>query len=224
MTNAPGYRVGNDTIQHDGDLVRAVSTARQNTDGQHDALTEVECQRICTDTASGRLAALLDYAHTGDVVVITKLDRSAGRSHTGRNARRASATRADYSPGDRIWLAELYGTAIDGELPVRAGPTASHWATGSAASRLLRRVEHDVDGGTRWCRGGRVGNPLSFDGDPSGSEMGIEVLAGDTGVENGQARQRVALGVSFIISGIGYVVQCHPGHRQQWLVGRGPSG
>ena len=62
-----------------------VSTADQNTDGQHDALSAAGCERIFTDTASGKLArrpqldALLDYARSSDVVVITKLDR-LGRS------------------------------------------------------------------------------------------------------------------------------------------------
>lgn len=62
-----------------------VSTADQSTDGQHDDLTAAGCERIFTDTASGKLArrpdldALLDYARPGDVVVITKLDR-LGRS------------------------------------------------------------------------------------------------------------------------------------------------
>jgi DNA invertase Pin-like site-specific DNA recombinase len=62
-----------------------VSTADQNTGGQHDALTAAGCERIFTDTASGKLArrpqldAMLDYVRSGDIVVITKLDRF-GRS------------------------------------------------------------------------------------------------------------------------------------------------
>jgi len=62
-----------------------VSTVEQNTDGQHDALTAAGCERIFTDRASGKLArrpqldAMLDYARSGDTVVITKLDR-LGRS------------------------------------------------------------------------------------------------------------------------------------------------
>ena len=62
-----------------------ISTAGQNTDAQHDALTAAGCERIFTDMASGKLArrprldALLDYVRPGDVVVVTKLDR-LGRS------------------------------------------------------------------------------------------------------------------------------------------------
>lgn len=62
-----------------------VSTGDQNADGQHDALAEAGCDRVFTERASGKLArrpqldALLAYARTGDVVVITKLDR-LGRS------------------------------------------------------------------------------------------------------------------------------------------------
>jgi DNA invertase Pin-like site-specific DNA recombinase len=62
-----------------------VSTADQNADGQHDALTAAGCERIFTDTASGKLArrpqldTMLDYVRPGDILVITKLDR-LGRS------------------------------------------------------------------------------------------------------------------------------------------------
>ncbi len=62
-----------------------VSTGDQSHDGQHDALAAAGCERVFSDTASGKLArrpqldALLEYARAGDVVVITKLDR-LGRS------------------------------------------------------------------------------------------------------------------------------------------------
>jgi DNA invertase Pin-like site-specific DNA recombinase len=62
-----------------------VSTVEQNADGQLDALTAAGCERVFTDRASGKLArrpqldAMLDYVRSGDVVVITKLDR-LGRS------------------------------------------------------------------------------------------------------------------------------------------------
>jgi len=62
-----------------------VSTAEQNADGQHDALTAAGCDRTFTEIASGKLArrpqldAALDYARPGDVLVVTKLDR-LGRS------------------------------------------------------------------------------------------------------------------------------------------------
>lgn len=60
-----------------------VSTDHQTTDPQHDALTAAGCERIYTEHASGalrerpQLASMLDYARSGDVIVITKLDRLA---------------------------------------------------------------------------------------------------------------------------------------------------
>lgn len=65
-----------------------VSTDRQSLDQQHDALAAAGAERIFTDKRSGvrddreGLAALLDYARTGDVVVVVALDR-LGRSLSG---------------------------------------------------------------------------------------------------------------------------------------------
>lgn len=62
-----------------------VSTADQNPEAQHDALTAAGCDRVFTDRASGKLAsrpqldAVLEYLRDGDTLVITKLDR-LGRS------------------------------------------------------------------------------------------------------------------------------------------------
>ena len=62
-----------------------VSTRDQHPDAQADALTGAGCERIFTDTASGKLArrAELDQAlrmlRDGDQLVVTKLDR-LGRS------------------------------------------------------------------------------------------------------------------------------------------------
>ena len=60
-----------------------VSTADQSLDGQFDALTAAGCRRIWSEHASGadrdrgQLAAALDHLRTGDVLVVTKLDRLA---------------------------------------------------------------------------------------------------------------------------------------------------
>lgn len=70
-----------------------VSTSKQNTDPQEDALKAHGCERIFQDTASGArtdrpgLKALLDYARPGDTVVVWRLDR-LGRSlsHVVRTA------------------------------------------------------------------------------------------------------------------------------------------
>jgi DNA invertase Pin-like site-specific DNA recombinase len=65
-----------------------VSTDRQSLDQQHDALTAAGAERIFTDKRSGArddregLAALIDYAREGDVVVVVALDR-LGRSLSG---------------------------------------------------------------------------------------------------------------------------------------------
>ncbi|MDR1188361.1 MAG: recombinase family protein, partial [Bifidobacteriaceae bacterium] len=62
-----------------------VSTGDQTPALQFDALAEAGCERVFTDRASGasedrpELAAMLDYARRGDVVVVWRLDR-LGRS------------------------------------------------------------------------------------------------------------------------------------------------
>jgi DNA invertase Pin-like site-specific DNA recombinase len=70
-----------------------VSTSKQTTDQQRDALEAFGCERIFEDIASGArddrkgLAALLNYARSGDTVVVWRLDR-LGRSlsHVVRTA------------------------------------------------------------------------------------------------------------------------------------------
>ncbi|MGH3537539.1 MAG: recombinase family protein [Pseudonocardiaceae bacterium] len=60
-----------------------VSTRSQTDDSQLDALRAAGCQRIWTDTTSGRLARrpewnkCLDYLRAGDELVITRLSRMA---------------------------------------------------------------------------------------------------------------------------------------------------
>jgi DNA invertase Pin-like site-specific DNA recombinase len=60
-----------------------VSTRSQKDDSQLDALHAAGCERIWTDTASGKLARrpewdrLLDYLRDGDELVITRLSRMA---------------------------------------------------------------------------------------------------------------------------------------------------
>jgi DNA invertase Pin-like site-specific DNA recombinase len=60
-----------------------VSTRSQTDDSQLDALTAADCERIWTDTASGKLARrpewdkCLDYLRPGDELVITRLSRMA---------------------------------------------------------------------------------------------------------------------------------------------------
>src|SRR4051812_2184560 len=62
-----------------------VSTARQNLDRQHDALTAAGVDRVFEDKISGAkfdragLNSLLAYAREGDVVIVQSLDR-LGRS------------------------------------------------------------------------------------------------------------------------------------------------
>jgi DNA invertase Pin-like site-specific DNA recombinase len=76
-----------------------VSTGEQDARGQHDQLEAAGCTRIWTETASGALASrpqlerLLDYAHEGDTIVVTRLDR------LGRSLSHLVATVADL--GDR---------------------------------------------------------------------------------------------------------------------------
>jgi len=62
-----------------------VSTHEQTLALQQDALTKAECSRVFTDTASGAkadrpgLEEALDFARSGDTLVVWKLDR-LGRS------------------------------------------------------------------------------------------------------------------------------------------------
>ena len=60
-----------------------VSTDLQTTDGQIDALNAVGCERVFEESMSGtradrpQLAAALDFAREGDVLVVARLDRLA---------------------------------------------------------------------------------------------------------------------------------------------------
>ena len=60
-----------------------VSTLDQNLSLQRDALTEAGCQKICIEQMSGAVAErpalleALDYARSGDTLVVWKLDRLA---------------------------------------------------------------------------------------------------------------------------------------------------
>jgi DNA invertase Pin-like site-specific DNA recombinase len=60
-----------------------VSTRDQNHELQNDALCEVGCEKIFTETASGaksdrpQLQAAIDYLRQGDTLVVWKLDRLA---------------------------------------------------------------------------------------------------------------------------------------------------
>ncbi|MGH3181619.1 MAG: recombinase family protein [Streptosporangiaceae bacterium] len=62
-----------------------VSSASQNLDGQTDALTAAGCEKVFSDTASGKLAErpqltlCLGYLRAGDTLVVWRLDR-LGRS------------------------------------------------------------------------------------------------------------------------------------------------
>ena len=65
-----------------------VSTRGQNDDSQVDDLTAYGCEKIFTDTASGKHAArpeldkALAYLRAGDVFVITRLSRAMRSSST----------------------------------------------------------------------------------------------------------------------------------------------
>jgi DNA invertase Pin-like site-specific DNA recombinase len=58
-----------------------VSTDLQTTDGQIDALKAAGCERVFQESMSGtradrpQLAAALEYAREGDVLVVARLDR-----------------------------------------------------------------------------------------------------------------------------------------------------
>ncbi len=67
-----------------------VSTSDQNLDLQLDALNQVGCDKIYKDIASGAktdrggLAEILKYIHSGDILVVWRLNR-LGRSLRHRN-------------------------------------------------------------------------------------------------------------------------------------------
>jgi DNA invertase Pin-like site-specific DNA recombinase len=77
-----------------------VSTSKQTTDQQRDALEAFGCDRIFEDIASGArddrkgLAALLDYARNGDTVVVWRLDGSGAHCPTWSAPRKSSTNAA----------------------------------------------------------------------------------------------------------------------------------
>lgn len=100
-----------------------VSTSEQDVRGQHDELEVAGCRRVWTDVASGalatrpQLAALLDYAKSGDTIVVCRLDR------LGRSLRHLVAT-----------VTEL------GERGVGVRSLHEQLATDTAAGRLAFHV------------------------------------------------------------------------------------
>lgn len=72
-----------------------ISTKDQTVEQQTEILTRAGCERVWFETASGyradrpELAALLDYAREGDVIVVWRLDR------LGRNVKHLLDTAAD---------------------------------------------------------------------------------------------------------------------------------
>jgi DNA invertase Pin-like site-specific DNA recombinase len=67
-----------------------VSTDLQTTDGQIDALKAAGCERVFEESISGtradrpQLAAALEYAREGDILVVARLDQTSGGSNAGR--------------------------------------------------------------------------------------------------------------------------------------------
>ena len=118
-----------------------VSTLHQSPDMQTKALTEAGAERIWTDRMSGtrddrpELAALLDYAHSGDVLMVWRLDR-LGRSLThllavardlqDRGVELLSLTEAidTTTPGGRL-IFHVFGTVAEFERAIAAERTAA---------------------------------------------------------------------------------------------------
>jgi hypothetical protein len=83
-----------------------VSTRSQTDDSQLDALTAAGCERIWTDTASGKLARrpewdkCLDYVRAGDELVVIRLSRMA---RSVRHLTEIAALLADRGVDPRRW-------------------------------------------------------------------------------------------------------------------------
>ncbi|GAT06514.1 Putative resolvase/invertase/recombinase [Mycobacteroides abscessus subsp. massiliense] len=128
-----------------------VSTLHQSPDMQIKALTEAGAERIWTDRMSGarddrpELAALLDYARRGDVLMVWRLDR-LGRSlpHLltvaddlqGRGVELRSLTEAidTTTPGGRL-IFHVFGAVAEFERAIAAERTAAGVAAARAAGR-----------------------------------------------------------------------------------------
>ncbi|WP_445206236.1 recombinase family protein [[Mycobacterium] bulgaricum] len=128
-----------------------VSTLHQSPDMQTKALTEAGAERIWTERMSGarddrpELAALLDYARRGDVLMVWRLDR-LGRSlpHLltiasdlqDRGVELRSLTEAidTTTPGGRL-VFHVFGAVAEFERAIAAERTAAGVAAARAAGR-----------------------------------------------------------------------------------------
>ena len=102
-----------------------VSTDLQTTDGQIDALNAAGCERVFEESMSGtradrpQLAAALEFAREGDVIVVDRLDRSGAihapaSDHGGRLAgtwHRFAVAGREHRQGGRTAITEVASTA-----------------------------------------------------------------------------------------------------------------
>ena len=128
-----------------------VSTLHQSPDMQTKALTEAGAERIWTDRMSGarddrpELAALLDYARRGDVLMVWRLDR-LGRSlphlltiaddlqDRGIELRSLTEAIDTTTPGGRL-IFHVFGAVAEFERAIAAERTAAGVAAARAAGR-----------------------------------------------------------------------------------------
>ncbi|WP_240630931.1 recombinase family protein [Mycolicibacterium sp. GF69] len=118
-----------------------VSTLQQPSDMQTKALTEAGAERIWTDRMSGtrddrpELAALLDYAPSGDVLMVWRLDRlghslthllAVARDLQDRGVELRSVTEAidTTTPGGRL-IFHVFGAVAKFERAIAAERTAA---------------------------------------------------------------------------------------------------
>ena len=120
-----------------------VSTDLQTTDGQIDALHAAGCERVFEESMSGtrtdrpQLAAALEFAREGDVLVVARLDRLA------RSLRQLLTTVDTLGHGHgRGWLPVLFGCA-PAEAPPRTARERRRCGGSAARSRW-------------WCRCSRA--------------------------------------------------------------------
>ena len=132
-----------------------VSTLHQSPDMQIKALTEAGAERIWTDRMSGarddrpELAALLDYARRGDVLMVWRLDR-LGRSlphllavasdlqDRGIELRSLTEVIDTTTPGGRL-IFHVFGAVAEFERAIAAERTAAGVAAARAAGRYPGR-------------------------------------------------------------------------------------